>query len=197
MIRKVFLDLDGVCNKFSSYALRYVGAVNGMLEYKDYPKECCTWDIVHTANFLKSPTLPEYTSTKFWNSLDMSFWATIPVEPYLDSLLGYLVDRVGRDNICIASSATLSPESLAGKLYWVHKNMPKWMHRQYMFGRDKFLLASPDALLIDDRQENSKKFYACGGKSILVPRPWNVLRGLSTVHTLSSSFKKQFGVPWV
>ena len=181
-ITRVFVDMDGVMNRFSSYALMYVNALDYMLPYGDYPKGCQTWDIVKSANLLKDPQAPKYSSSKFWDSLDREFWATIPPEPHLTEMMEYLVDQVGIRNVCIASTPTLCPESLAGKLIWVKKHLPTFMHRQYMFGVDKSLLAKPDRLLIDDNQDNCVEFGREGGHYLLVPRPWNVLRGYNKVR---------------
>jgi hypothetical protein len=167
--------MDGVMNQFSSYALKYVGALDYMLDYLEYPSECQTWDLVRSANWLRKADIPEFSSTKFWDALDQTFWETIPAENYLWLMVDYLSRQVGEKNVCVASTPTLGPESLSGKLVWVKKNLPSYMHRQYMFGRDKFLLARPDTLLIDDNQDNCINFERAGGKSILVPRPWNNL----------------------
>jgi 5'(3')-deoxyribonucleotidase len=80
---------------------------------------------------------------------------------------------VGRENVCIATSPTKCPESLAGKLEWIHDHFPEWMHRQYAITPRKHLFARPDSLLIDDYSENVERFKAHSGHAILVPRPWN------------------------
>jgi hypothetical protein len=175
MITRVFVDMDGVMTKFSSYAFQYIGVTDYMLAYDMYPPECQTWDIVRSANHLRHPDSPLFTSSRFWDSLDREFWDTIPPEHYLTQLITFLVDQVGTQNVCIASTPTLCPESLAGKLTWIKKHLPSYMHRQYMLGQDKSLLARPDTLLIDDNQDNCVKFEISGGRSILVPRPWNNL----------------------
>jgi 5'(3')-deoxyribonucleotidase len=180
MINTVFVDMDGVMNKFSSYALQYVGAFDGILDYMDYPEECQTWDIVKSANCLSKANVPDFSSNKFWDALDQTFWETIPTEYYLWRMIDYLSRQVGEKNVCVASTPTLGPESLSGKLVWIKKNLPSYMRRQYMFGRDKFLLARPDTLLIDDNQDNCIQFERAGGRSILVPRPWNNLFSLLT-----------------
>jgi 5'(3')-deoxyribonucleotidase len=181
MIKTVFVDMDGVMNKFSSYALHYVGAFDGMLDYMEYPEECQTWDIVKSANWLRKASIPEFSANTFWDALNRNFWETIPAENYLSLMIDYLSRQVGEKNVCIATTPTLGPDSLAGKLVWIKKNLPSYMHRQYMFGRDKFLLSRPDTLLIDDNQDNCIQFERAGGRSILVPRPWNNLYSLLTM----------------
>ena len=58
---------------------------------------------------------------------------------------------------------------------WIHAHFPSWMHRQYAITPRKHLFARPDALLIDDVEENILDFEAGGGHGVLVPRPWNRL----------------------
>jgi hypothetical protein len=163
------------------------------MEYEDYPENCCTWDIVQSANYLRDPLSPEYTNSTFWDALDRSFWATIPREEYAIQLLDYLQWRVGKENVCIASTATLSPECLAGKMDWIYSRLPRWIHRQYMFGRDKYLLARKYTLLIDDNQVNCAKFAEHGGFTCLVPRPWNCLRGTDPRKKMNTFMQEAFG----
>lgn len=194
IVKQVFVDLDGVLNKFSSYAFQYVGAIDFPLAYDNYPSDCCTWNIVQSVNYLRNPNTPKFTSNTFWGALNRNFWATIPIESYALHLLDYLQSQIGKENVCIASTATLSPECLAGKMDWIYSNLPKWIHRQYMFGRDKYLLARKYTLLIDDNQNNCEKFSEHGGFTCLVPRPWNCLRNVDTFTILNTSLREAFGV---
>ena len=84
------------------------------------------------------------------------------------------------------------PESLAGKLDWIHCFMPPWMHRQYAITPRKYLFARSDALLIDDLERNTQRFEQEGGHSILVPRPWNQLWGLDPFEAVEAQLKKFF-----
>jgi 5'(3')-deoxyribonucleotidase len=99
---------------------------------------------------------------------------------------------VGQENVCIATSPTKCPESLAGKLDWIHRVMPPWMHRQYAITPRKHLLARPDALLIDDVEANIERFEAGGGRGVLVPRPWNRLRGQDPFEAIERQMEKSF-----
>ncbi len=171
-IHEVILDLDDVLNRFCMAALHHVGVARWGLDYAEYPARY-GWDIVAAANQLKAGCRAPFTANSFWESLDQSFWASVPCVPYLNKLLTYLEHRVGRDNVIIATSPTLSPACPAGKLEWIHTFLPKWLHRQYMIGPCKDRLANPYALLIDDRPENCAKFEDRGGHSLLVHKPWS------------------------
>ena len=82
------------------------------------------------------------------------------------------------DDITILTAPMPNPGSWTGKYLWVEKNMPaKFLKNIIMSVVPKSLLAGPDTLLIDDKDENIAEFVAAGGCGILVPRPWNELHG--------------------
>ena len=43
----------------------------------------------------------------------------------------------------------------------------------FMIGTQKYLLAKPDVVLIDDQHKNIDLFREHGGQAILFPQPWN------------------------
>ena len=60
-----------------------------------------------------------------------------------------------------------------GKALWVKYNLPMYTKRTIITQAPKHLLARPDVLLIDDKDENVDGFREAGGKGILINRPWN------------------------
>jgi 5'(3')-deoxyribonucleotidase len=195
MISRVLLDLDDVCNTFTMSALYYVRATQLTMPYTYYPDT--GWDIVAAANKLRPKHTAAYTNRTFWDALGRQFWGSIPAAWYCRKLVDVLAEQVGRENVFIATSATLSPDCLAGKLDWIYSNLPKWMHRSYMMGTHKHLMANSQTLLIDDRMDNCERFEREGGHAMLVARPWN--KGW-TGHpsdaeaSLYNGFKHYFGV---
>lgn len=168
MIRRILLDVDDVLNQFTLYALREVGCVLDTIE--DFPGEV-GFDIVAAANKLGLT----YFSTKadFWQRISRDFWANVPVSPECYWLIELCARFVGRDSVCLLTSPTTQPECLAGKLEWIHRNLPEWLHRQYLIGPVKHFCATGDALLIDDSPHNVNAFRDAGGQAILFPKPWN------------------------
>ena len=162
---RIFLDLDDVLNEFTMSTLKSLGC-----NIEDYDPKW-GWDIVRAAN--ASHPLRNFTPSTFWDSLDQKHWATRPESEICSWLIKRSEGLVGRENVHILSAPTLDPDCLAGKLEWIHANLPQWIHRQYLLGSQKHLCASPDAVLIDDRDKNVDDFRLAGGRSILVPRPWN------------------------
>jgi len=170
MIQRIFLDLDDVCNTLAPFVLHSVGCDIGLTDYARYPREF-GYTISDVANYMLGES--RYTSDTFWASVPREVWVEVPESDFFHWLLEACAGVVGRENVCIATGPTKCPESLAGKLEWIHKHFPEWMHRQYAITPRKHLLARPDSLLIDDYCENTDRFEAHGGHAILVPSPWN------------------------
>lgn len=173
MIKRIFLDLDDVCNTLAMYILHTHGINISPADYAEYPIEC-GYDIVAAANLLGSQ---QYTIPDFWASVTQKQWASVPESEIFPWILDGCENLVGRANIYIATSPMMAPESLAGKLEWIHAHFPLWTHRQYVITPHKYLLARQDALLIDDNSDNIRAFVRNGGVGLLVPRPWNVYAG--------------------
>lgn len=181
---RIFLDLDDVCNCFTMHALRAVGCPVRANEFHKFNPEW-GFDIVKAVNALH----PHYKFTPrgFWSFINREVWASAPKSVEFEFLLHRCETLVGRENTCILTTPTLDPECLAGKLEWIHRHFPPWMHRQYLMGPQKHLLARPDALLIDDSDKNVVAFRGAGGQAILMPRPWNSLHNVDTEpHILRS-----------
>jgi hypothetical protein len=171
MITRIFLDLDDVLNKFTMYALQYVGCPVS-LDYANYDPEW-GYDIVGAANALypEQNFLP-FTYKSFWNCFDED----APASDEFSMLLDLSIRFVGSHNVCVLTRPVPFPGCLEGKRQWIRRHLPKTMEHNYLMGEPKYHCASSGALLIDDVQENVNKFRALGGRAILFPRPWNSLQ---------------------
>jgi hypothetical protein len=188
MIRRIYLDLDDVCNTFTPCALNAVGCPIGPTDYSKFP--IGSPDIVDAANILLKKK--QHTDKSFWTAIKRTVWSTTPESDFFPWLLEICEQYVGRKNICIATSPTLDPECLAGKLEWIHEHLPEWMRRQYAITPRKFLLARGDSVLIDDCEDNIQNFEDNGGHGILVPRPWNHLRCFNPKDSLARDLERMF-----
>ena len=149
---EILLDCDGVLADF------HKGAYSAHGQEWDNPK---VWDFWHDWPM---------SDTKFWNKLrGRDFWANL--EPYEWTLdLFHALKALGRVTVCTAPCDDNCCAS--GKHDWLDKNLgirPK----DCMIGKEKYLLAGPSKLLIDDSFTNCKKFVEHGGQAILFPQPWN------------------------
>jgi hypothetical protein len=176
MIRRIYLDLDDVLNTLSMYFLNLLGCNISPVDYREYPVTGNV-DLFEVANKLLGS---KYTRETFWKSFERGDWASVPKTDECDWLIDQCVRLVGRDNVLIATSPTKDPACAAGKVDWIQANLPEWMHRQYAITPRKWFFGQPGALLIDDNQTNTRLFKKHGGRTLLVPRPWNRLHALWT-----------------
>jgi len=169
IIETILVDLDGVLVNFHSPAFLYWGCSPNIF---DYPSQY-GWDIVDALNHQrKARGLEKVTPYQFWRGLDKEFWATLPMYPYARTFMAGLERMVGQENITICTSAAFDSECAGGKVEWINRELPAY-RRQYFIGCQKFRLANPNVLLIDDSEKNVDSFREYGGSTLLFPRPWN------------------------
>ena len=158
----VFLDMDGVLVDF-------VGGINKIFGMpKEFPPP-------------KADGLPQWNwfenyglTAKQVNAVcDINFWANLEWMHDGKQILNAVKSRF-RD-IYLFTTPMPNPGSGTGKILWVDKHLPRYSKRTIITQAPKSLLAGPDRLLIDDKDENVAEFVAAGGMGILTPRPWNGL----------------------
>lgn len=170
MIKTVLIDLDDVLNCFTMYALRrLVGPHINHMSYDQYPKEC-GWNITAAFNKLAGTA---YTPKVFWAMLPKDVWYNVPPGVDFRAILDWAKNYVGWENTFIVTSPTLCPHSASGKMQWIQRDLPPVLHRNFAITSQKHLLANANTLLLDDNEENVKRFNAHGGHGVLMPRPWN------------------------
>jgi hypothetical protein len=190
MIRRILLDIDDVCNKCSMYALKWLGVP---FDYSNFYTKYPTvhgYDIVTTANEMLG--YERFDVKSFWSMIPRNFWASCPMSDEYPWLFQLCVDLVGQENVCFLTGPTKDPDCLAGKLEWINRFTPEFMHRQYLIGPRKQFCAHHEALLVDDSDANIDKFREWGGNGILVPRPWNTLNAINTKQHVIVEFGKLF-----
>ena len=152
----VYFDLDGVLADFVGGALMIHNRTD--VEHSQIP-----WDM--PAHLAMSPEA-------FWAPLGFAFWRDL--EPHDDGmeLFRRVEELVGRDRIALVSSPCQTAGCDEGKRAWVAKHLPGY-ERSLFLGGDKWKLAGPTKLLLDDHEGNLVKFRDAGGAAVRVPRPWN------------------------
>ena len=167
MINTVFLDMDGVLVNFLSGLHKSLGVP---YSYENYPYEKGKWNMLtDIKGFDDIPATfkqcDDCCTTSFWQNLD---W----MKDGRDILhtIGY---TLGLDKIYLLTTPMPNLESASGKMIWVKDNLPVYLKYTIITQAPKHLLARPDTLLIDDKDENVDGFREAGGKALLVPRPWN------------------------
>lgn len=98
-------------------------------------------------------------------TLPTCFWAGLPREPEGDELVTVVTKY---DTLIVTHSP--SDAAWAGKQQWLDRHYP---HLPRIPLREKWLLASPRHVLVDDNEENVRRFREAGGHAFLWPQPWN------------------------
>ncbi|MHC4297930.1 MAG: hypothetical protein ACYS7Y_11555 [Planctomycetota bacterium] len=170
-IKRILLDVDDVLNQFTMFSLKLAGCDVDPMDNSQFPTEV-GYDVTAACNLLH-PSFRRWTPVDYWAMMPKSAWSHTPKSPECDWIIDTCADLVGEENVFLCTSATNNPECLAGKLMWIQRELPKWLHRQYCITPNKYLLAAPDAILIDDSLKNCEQFQENTGRVFLVPKPWN------------------------
>ena len=92
-----------------------------------------------------------------WQLTDYDFWVNLPIIIGAETLVNAAVELVGSDNVIVATSPRFDKlHCCEGKRDWLKKNL-RIIGDNIVLTRVKHLLASPNALLIDDYDFNIKE----------------------------------------
>lgn len=117
----------------------------------------------------------EKTHDQIWEHPEVrgeAFWLGLEKLPWADELVALARERF--DEVAILSQGVQDPACYAGKVAWVQRHYPG-LH--VAVATRKVLHARPGLVLVDDYERNETEWTARGGEAILVPAPWNRLRG--------------------
>jgi len=114
---------------------------------------------------------------KVWQGIDADWWAYLPWTNNGKEILALCEKWVGKENVVLCSYPC-NAESAAGKILWIEHNMPDYAFR-YILTPQKYQIASPRMLLLDDNDKNVRLFRSEGGAALLCPRPWNTNANLA------------------
>lgn len=157
-----FVDMDGVLVDFLRGAL---SAHNRLDALDNYPRG--QWLVERHLGM---------TAEEFWGPLQgFEFWDNLPAYHTFWTFVDVINETFG-GNWAIASTPCDDPFSAAGKLSWLSRYLPKCngrSFRRFFLCEHKYRLAKPGTVLIDDNETNCRDFVAAGGRSVLIPRPWN------------------------
>jgi 5'(3')-deoxyribonucleotidase len=152
----ILIDLDGVLANFNAGAISAAG-----LPIRS--EDVDSWDFF----------LPYMSEEEFTKAIDdtMYFWDDLEVYPWAHRLVE--VCRA-KGEVFFCSSPGNHDEAATGKLNWLRKNGflgPK--DKNYVLTHDKWLLAGPGRVLVDDSPFQLTKFRDAGGERCTFPQPWN------------------------
>ena len=152
----IFLDLDGVIINWNK-------GVCDWFKISYEPEKVTEWDSLYK--------LIGVTKNEFWTSIKCAaFWENLHFYPEAISFIKQL-ERLGKVILCTSPAI-----GCAGyRQNWIQYNLPNFFEKgNYIITSNKWLLAKPGAVLIDDSDDNCDKFYRLGnGYSVIYPQPWN------------------------
>lgn len=189
----IFCDLDGVCSDFHLEAIRAhmrVGRRFPTLDHNDTPLQLthnklyrwwtpgesisniCSDGPVDTHNHW-SPSMDA-----FWQPIrsDPFFWQNLPGYEWTFPLVKLLEAHC--EHFAFVTTPDKHRNSYAGKYHWLQKN--KLDHHELIMMKNKWRLARPRCLLIDDFevhiknwQDHTDHLFREVGHALLFPQPWN------------------------
>jgi len=159
MINTVFLDMDGViCNFRKGVHDRF----DKFYDYATLSKKWTFWD-----------DWPDVTLEMVNNVCNAFFWANLEWTEDGRDILTAIWQIFNSKDIYLLTDPVIGHETETGKMIWIDGWLPEYLKRTIITQAPKHLLARPDTLLIDDKNENVDGFREADGKALLVPRPWN------------------------
>lgn len=166
---RVFCDMDGVLADFVGGASKAHNRPSPYFEGSSclgkFEMEEC-WGI--GAEEFWAPT----NSKEFWLGLEKT--------PEFEAILLRSAWYFGGENLAILTAPSLFPGCMGAKREWIQKHSP-FLGKKVIFAsaEAKKFFAHPQALLIDDRDQNVEEWREAGGAAVLVPRLWNKDWGLA------------------
>lgn len=179
----VYMDMDGVlCN--------FVRSILRLFDVPDEVTDAQLW-AQHPGEYQIQKVLG-ISVNQMWDRVEESgsdFWANLLPYPWMEGL--WRAAKTHDRYVCILSSPSYDPQSLAGKLMWLqNKDRFGRRFRDHVFTGEKQLLARPDAVLIDDSELKINAFIAAGGQGLLFQQSWNT-GGLSFMDII-----ERLEAPW-
>lgn len=157
-IPKVFLDLDGVLRNFTKKAIEFYKLditpddINNYEDIIKFAMERWKWKEVGD----------------FWKYINADFFESCELMPWYELLLA----TVETFKPIILTSPPWG--TAGGSQNWIQKNLPNFFYnRRYVITPYKASCADKNSILIDDSEEECKKFKANDGHVILFPAQYN------------------------
>lgn len=161
-IKTVFLDVDGILANFRK------GIHDAFDKPYDYPTLSSRWEFWDDWPDVTFEMVNAACTTSFWQNLEWMHDG--------HDILQAVLNKFSAKQIYLLTAPMPNIESPTGKWMWIQDNLSTYLKRIIITQAPKHLLARPDTLLIDDKNENIDKFIEAGGRGLLVNRPWNRYR---------------------
>jgi len=151
--------------------------VDGICKTFDRPNP---YDNGHTGWSIEdAPEFEGISRSKMFSvTRDPAWWEALPKMPEADEIVDIVTDLFPADSICVCTAPTIPvAPSVEGKINWLKAHYPGTeLYKKIIPTNQKFFLASPWTILLDDGEKNTVPFVEEGGHVVLYPRPWNRCR---------------------
>jgi hypothetical protein len=157
-IKKILLDMDGVCCNFTGGTFKLFGVVPFEIKQRGYHQEM------------------GITKSQFWKAIDragIEFWETLEPYEWLEPLIKNCIKLVGKENIAICTTPSHHISSKIGKIRWIQTHLGAFYTNEVIFTNRKHEYANSETLIIEDSEKNLINFYNKGGYICRVPQTWN------------------------
>ena len=182
----LLVDMDEVLCDFISGACKANEVSRQELEARRIPGE---WAIHNLVNELRRERLCtgfdweiQAPLDQFWSPITEQgedFWVNLEPLPWANTLITFIGDLcycglLKHKNWHVVTAPSKCPSSYSGKVKWL-KNFFGSEFDRFCITPHKHIFAKPDAILIDDREENITAFEKNGGIGVLFPSRGNLL----------------------
>jgi len=187
MVDHILLDMDGVLSDFQRAAMGMFGYTRSttshhpggvMFSHEDDTAGQGYGDRLYPYGEWDIPSVLGISANTFWNKLHLNenFFAKLPVLEGARELLDFIRNSGIPFTIC--TSPSLDAEDATAKVRWMRTLLEDSNFMDYMVGPQKWLMANPCHLLIDDSPVNCEAFRkprgsSPGGQAFLWPQYWN------------------------
>lgn len=174
---RLFCDYDGVLVDFDTAACRIHKVDPKILTETRKPGEWCLKRCISLAKGLEV-VMSDEAFYRPINGDGNSFWSKIKPLPWAKEMLQLLDDC---DVIWwkFLTTPSHAASSYTGKISSMRKVMGDPLFHEFHITPHKVDLATPNSVLIDDRDKNIAEFIAAGGKGITFPTMGNRLHKYS------------------
>jgi len=158
-ITKIFLDLDEVLVDFVSSAYSLMCKVHFNPATKDY------------IDFIDKFNLNEDYRTESWAKIKNEgpdWWTNLPKLEWADEL--WATANAACGTVAVLTAPGRLPEAASGKWQWAKNGIGR---KNIILAGSKHLVASPGAILIDDRDKYITSWEEAGGIGIQLRRNWS------------------------
>lgn len=179
MIKNCLIDLDGTLVSFVEGICKVHNRPDPYLDPKNHGK-------------VDVDKIWGMKADYFWQPCSEHFWETLPKLADADIIVQLIEEFAEKKKakIAVCTKASNNYGCLEGKKRWIDRHFPQFSKRFWVGKGCKSMFASPQSLLIDDFEKNTKAFEEAGGRTILLPRPWNLHSGLDAVECLREGLEK-------